>query len=196
MPRKAFIQPSSGILTFQIMRVAGMVKIAFFFSPFRSASTIWNCPPAGFFTAVSKVAMRSIDGPRLLRLNSHQPAMTRIRTTTAVRTARFPFITSLPLHCPGAEKTSQFITICGVLSPPRAFPDPPRALDGFALVVRLLALRQPERDLDVPVLEVHPSRHERHPALDGPPDQLPDLLSVEQELALAGGRVIGYPRWL
>src|SRR5262245_56147295 len=119
MPSEVLIHPSSGILTFQIMRVGGVVKIACFFSPFRSASTIWNCPPAGFFTAVSNVAMRSIDGPRLLRLNNHQPAMTRIRTTTAVKTARFPFISDYP-----QQKNVQFITIGDVLSPPPVSRDP------------------------------------------------------------------------
>src|SRR5262249_38642200 len=63
-------------------------------------------------------------------------------------------------------------------------------LDRLALVVRLLAPGEGESQLDAAVLEVHPDRHERHPALDGLPDQFPDLLAVQQQLAPPRGVVI------
>ena len=56
-------------------------------------------------------------------------------------------------------------------------------LDRVALVVRLLALGERQRQLDAPVLEIHPQRHERHAALDGLADQLPDFVAVQQQLS-------------
>src|SRR5262245_49325221 len=57
------------------------------------------------------------------------------------------------------------------------------ALDGLALVVRLLAPRQAHGDLDPAVLEVHPHGDERHAALDRLPYELPEFLPVQEQLA-------------
>src|SRR6185436_150034 len=113
----------------------------------------------------------------------------RIRTTTAVRTARFPFISPYP---PAVSKKRSNLS----LSPPffhrRArLPIRLAALDGLALVVRLLAFGQAERDLDVTVLEIHACRNQGHAALDGPADQLAYFLTMQQQLSLARRLVVG-----
>src|SRR5215207_7074963 len=66
-------------------------------------------------------------------------------------------------------------------------------LDGFPLVVRLLALRQADGDLHFAALEVEPQRHEREPTFDGLANQLADLLPVQEQLPLPGGLVVGIP---
>src|SRR4051794_16565287 len=57
------------------------------------------------------------------------------------------------------------------------------AFDRLALVVRLLALGERERDLDPTILEIHPGRDDRHPLLGRLANQLPDLLPVKEQLA-------------
>src|SRR5690242_2577548 len=95
--------------------------------------------------------------------------------TTAVRTARFPFMS---LQLP--PEAAYFITRLLVM-PRSATPLFDRRacltigfapLDGFALVVRLLALRQAQRNLHAAVLQIHAHGHERHPALNGLANQL------------------------
>src|SRR4029079_10102217 len=113
--------------------------------------------------------------------------MMRTTTTIAVRTARLPFIYAVPLR---------FETVNLSLSPPffhrRArFAIGFAALDGFTLVVRLLAFGQSERNLDVTVLEINPGRHDVHGTFDRPANQLADLLAVKQEFSLARGLMIG-----
>src|SRR5918994_6724065 len=66
-------------------------------------------------------------------------------------------------------------------------------LDGFALVVRLLALRQADGHLHFAALEVEPQRYQREPAFDGLPNQLADLLPVQEELPLPGRLMVGIP---
>src|SRR5438552_18456996 len=62
--------------------------------------------------------------------------------------------------------------------------------DRLALVVVLLALRQPDLDLDLVPFEVHPERNERQPALGGLADQLADLGFVQEQLPRPGGLVV------
>src|SRR5687767_8982380 len=58
------------------------------------------------------------------------------------------------------------------------------AADRLALVVRLLAARETEQDLDASVLEIELERHERQSLLGDAADQLADLFPVQQQLAL------------
>src|SRR4051794_16873039 len=62
---------------------------------------------------------------------------------------------------------------------------------GVPLVPRLLAPRQGDLDLGPAVEEVDRQGHPRDPLLGPPPLDLVDLLAVEQQLALAPGRVVG-----
>src|SRR5687767_12755102 len=64
-------------------------------------------------------------------------------------------------------------------------------LDGFALVVFLLALCEADRDLHAAILEVHPDGDERHPLLDGFADELQDFVAVQQQLPAAQRLVLG-----
>jgi hypothetical protein len=59
--------------------------------------------------------------------------------------------------------------------------------------VRLLALRQGERDLHLAVLEIQLRRHQGEALLDGLANQLPDLVLVQQQPALPPGVVIHVP---
>src|SRR5258705_11431801 len=65
------------------------------------------------------------------------------------------------------------------------------AAERLALVVRLLALGERQQHLDAPFLEVELQRHEREALLDGPANQLADLVRVHQQLALPLLGVIG-----
>src|SRR5713101_6864878 len=156
-----------------MMRPLGGAAIAFFVSPARVASTRANVPP--FFCACSYCASRSIRAA-LPRRNIYQPAAARTTMTAAIRTARFIFI--------WGNSLSSFFHGCA------RFPIRLAALDRFAFVVVLLALREADRHFDTAVLEVHPDGDQGHPLLDGLPDQLLDLLPVQQELALPRGLVI------
>src|SRR3954452_3534644 len=62
---------------------------------------------------------------------------------------------------------------------------------GMALVPALLALGQRDLDLGPAVEEVEREGHDREALLVDPPLDLVDLLAVEQQLALAPGRVVG-----
>src|SRR5712692_200622 len=64
-------------------------------------------------------------------------------------------------------------------------------LDRLALVVLLLAFREADGHLHAAVLEVHADRHQRHPLLDGPANELPDFVAVQQQLAAAQRLVLG-----
>src|SRR5678815_4930255 len=121
------------------------------------------------------MVMRSMRSA-LPRRNIQKPAAATRTITTAVRTARFVFIQSPSLP--------------SFLDRGACFPLGLAALDGLALVVRLLALREADRDLDAAVLQVDAHRDERHPLLDGLADQFPDLRPVQQQLPLAQGLVI------
>src|SRR5690348_15325997 len=57
------------------------------------------------------------------------------------------------------------------------------ALDRFALVVLLLAFREADGDLHASVLVIEADGDERHPLLYGFPNQFPDLVAVQQQLA-------------
>ena len=70
-----------------------------------------------------------------------------------------------------------------VPSPWRGSRDRSAALDGLALVVGLLALRDAHRQLHQSLPEVHPDRHQGEPALHHLADQLADLPLVQQQLA-------------
>src|SRR5262249_22185529 len=56
------------------------------------------------------------------------------------------------------------------------------SLDRLSFVEALLALRQSNFELRAPVLEIHPQRHDRHALFGGLPEQLAELLVVQQEL--------------
>src|SRR5215831_1760440 len=126
--------------------------MAFFVSPASVASTTENAWAFGCFVAWSNRLMRSTCSA-LRRWNTHHPASTTMTMTAAVRTARELFIwpASLP----------SFLDRCARFA--RRF----APLDRLALVVRLLPFRETDGDLDAPVLQVHPDRHQRHAALDG-----------------------------
>src|SRR5688572_21119777 len=135
--------------------------------------------------------MRSTLCPAPRRPNSHHPAATSTRTTTAVMTARLPFISPFPprdklLNLP-QEPTLSGPTLlhCGPRLALRFAP-----LDRFPLVVRLLSLREADRHFDVAIVEVHPRRHERHPSFRRLAYELPDFLSAQQQLAAARRLVI------
>src|SRR5262249_40996292 len=158
-----------------MMRPLGGAAIAFLVSPASVASTTWKASALGFLVARSKRDMRSTcSAPR--RWNTHQPASTTMTRTAAVTTARELFISpaSLPSFFYGCARFA------------RGF----AALDGLALVVRLLALCEADRDLHAPVLQVHADGHDRHAALGRLPNQLADLLPVQQQLAPPLGIVI------
>src|SRR5437667_6873629 len=55
--------------------------------------------------------------------------------------------------------------------------------DGAALVIRLLALGDANLELRHPVADVELERHEREPLRLGAPDQLGDLVAMEEQLA-------------
>src|SRR5262245_26103355 len=163
--------------------------MACFVSPFSVAGPVEKTSADGRFSAVANAASRSIGSPPLLRLNSHQPTTRSTITTTAARTVRLPF---MPLLASGNVS----IYHSRGLPPPFLHGRPrlaigPAPLDRLALVVSLLAFREPEGNLDPTVLEVHAGRHERHAALDRLADQLSNLLAVQQQLALPRRLVIG-----
>ena len=64
-------------------------------------------------------------------------------------------------------------------------------LDGFALVVRLLALGEAQRQLaDAALVEEQAHRHKGHAVALDRPDQLVPLLLVDQQLSQALGLVL------
>src|SRR4029077_4650962 len=63
-------------------------------------------------------------------------------------------------------------------------------LDRLALVELLLAFGERHGHLDAAVLEIQTGGDERHAALDRLPDQLPDFLAMEEELAAAQRLVV------
>ena len=64
-------------------------------------------------------------------------------------------------------------------------------LDGLPLVVFLFPFGETHRDLHSAVLEIHADRHEGHAFFDRLSHELPDFVSVEQQLATAQRFVIG-----
>src|SRR6187397_2935098 len=106
-------------------RPFGGAAIARFVSPASVASAIANGPP--LFSAWSYAAIRSTRSA-LPRRNIQKPAAATRTITTAVRTARFVFIQSPSLP--------------SFLDRGACFPLGLAALDGLALVVRLLAFRE------------------------------------------------------
>src|SRR6478672_2555879 len=65
--------------------------------------------------------------------------------------------------------------------------------NGLTLVVRLLALRETDRELDAAALVVEAKRHECHAALHGPANQLADLLAMQEQLAAPRRLMVGVP---
>src|SRR5262249_25598627 len=63
--------------------------------------------------------------------------------------------------------------------------------DGLALVVGLLAAGQAHGELDLPALEIEAERNQCHSLLDGLPDEFPDLLTMQQQLAAPRRLVVG-----
>src|SRR5579872_5109024 len=93
----------------------------------------------------------------LRQWNTHKPAGATMMRTEAVRAARELFIPAASL--------SSFLHGCA------RFARGVAALDGLALVVRLLPLREADRDLHASVLQIHADGDDRHPALGRLPNQ-------------------------
>ena len=85
--------PSSGTRTCQMMRLVGdRCTIARFVSPLSVASIDVERARRRPLLGAGRTRRAGRRARRRRSANSHQPAATRTRTTTAVRTARLPFI--------------------------------------------------------------------------------------------------------